>query len=142
MNHTSIRTYEMIDFDNNKDRLFKKFLNLAEEVLISFQTREQYLESEIKWINQHFISLIKDISLIDQRKYKKSLLEMAISELELLNDYDDNDEDKVFDFIELVINLINKVRYLNQKEDDIKSYFVSNENYERYANLEKGRVAS
>ncbi|PNZ51862.1 hypothetical protein, partial [Staphylococcus intermedius] len=113
MNHTSIRTYEMIDFDNNKDRLFKKFLNLAEEVLISFQTREQYLESEIKWINQHFISLIKDISLIDQRKYKKSLLEMAISELELLNDYDDNDEDKVFDFIELVINLINKVRYLN-----------------------------
>ncbi len=61
----------MIDFDNNKDRLFKEFLSLAEEVLISFQTRERYLEKEIKWINQHFISLIKDISLIDQRKHKK-----------------------------------------------------------------------
>ncbi|HEC2218275.1 TPA: hypothetical protein R1956_002638, partial [Staphylococcus delphini] len=72
----------------------------------------------------------------------KSLLEMAISELELLIDYDDDDEDKAFDFIELVINLINKVKYLNQKQDDIKAYFVSNENYERYANLGKERVAS
>ncbi|EIZ4618664.1 hypothetical protein MPU10_000237, partial [Staphylococcus pseudintermedius] len=71
----------------------------------------------------------------------KSLLEMAISELELLIDYDD-DEDKAFDFIELVINLINKVKYLNQKQDDIKAYFVSNENYERYANLGKESVAS
>ncbi|PXA06495.1 hypothetical protein DD898_09020, partial [Staphylococcus pseudintermedius] len=79
--------------------------------------------------------------LIDQRKHKKSLLEMAISELELLIDYDD-DEDKAFDFIELVINLINKVKYLNQKQDDIKAYFVSNENYERYANLGKESVAS
>ncbi|EGQ4149462.1 hypothetical protein FPT09_01795, partial [Staphylococcus pseudintermedius] len=73
---------------------------------------------------------------------KKSLLEMAISELELLIDYDDDDEDKAFDFIELVINLINKVKYLNQKQDDIKAYFVSNENYERYANLGKESVAS
>ncbi|EGQ2911793.1 hypothetical protein EAF13_02595, partial [Staphylococcus pseudintermedius] len=72
----------------------------------------------------------------------KSLLEMAISELELLIDYDDDDEDKAFDFIELVINLINKVKYLNQKQDDIKAYFVSNENYERYANLGKESVAS
>ncbi|WMZ56779.1 hypothetical protein [Staphylococcus pseudintermedius] len=142
MNHSFIKTYEMIDFDNNKDRLFKEFLSLAEEVLISFQTRERYLEKEIKWINQHFISLIKDISLIDQRKHKKSLLEMAISELELLIDYDDDDEDKAFDFIELVINLINKVKYLNQKQDDIKAYFVSNENYEKYANLGKESVAS
>ncbi|EGQ4349864.1 hypothetical protein MPU11_002610, partial [Staphylococcus pseudintermedius] len=71
-----------------------------------------------------------------------SLLEMAISELELLIDYDDDDEDKAFDFIELVINLINKVKYLNQKQDDIKAYFVSNENYERYANLGKESVAS
>ncbi|EHP6918991.1 hypothetical protein O1A48_002402, partial [Staphylococcus pseudintermedius] len=70
------------------------------------------------------------------------LLEMAISELELLIDYDDDDEDKAFDFIELVINLINKVKYLNQKQDDIKAYFVSNENYERYANLGKESVAS
>ncbi|ENJ4192393.1 hypothetical protein AB1D73_002046, partial [Staphylococcus pseudintermedius] len=69
-------------------------------------------------------------------------LEMAISELELLIDYDDDDEDKAFDFIELVINLINKVKYLNQKQDDIKAYFVSNENYERYANLGKESVAS
>lgn len=106
----------MIDFDNNKDRLFKEFLSLAEEVLISFQTRERYLEKEIKWINQHFISLIKDISLIDQRKHKKKFVEMAISELELLIDYDDDDEDKAFDFIELVINLINKVKYLNQNK--------------------------
>ncbi|ANS89768.1 hypothetical protein [Staphylococcus pseudintermedius] len=67
---------------------------------------------------------------------------MAISELELLIDYDDDDEDKAFDFIELVINLINKVKYLNQKQDDIKAYFVSNENYERYANLGKESVAS
>ncbi|EGQ1312331.1 hypothetical protein GA064_01555, partial [Staphylococcus pseudintermedius] len=74
--------------------------------------------------------------------HKKSLLEMAISELELLIDYDDDDEDKAFDFIELVINLINKVKYLNQKQDDIKAYFVSNENYERYANLGKESVAS
>ncbi|HDV6015284.1 TPA: hypothetical protein RJJ39_000593, partial [Staphylococcus pseudintermedius] len=66
----------------------------------------------------------------------------AISELELLIDYDDDDEDKAFDFIELVINLINKVKYLNQKQDDIKAYFVSNENYERYANLGKESVAS
>ncbi|HCA7826749.1 TPA: hypothetical protein K8082_000618, partial [Staphylococcus pseudintermedius] len=51
-------------------------------------------------------------------------------------------EDKAFDFIELVINLINKVKYLNQKQDDIKAYFVSNENYERYANLGKESVAS
>ncbi|ELV2912956.1 hypothetical protein SGH21_001008, partial [Staphylococcus pseudintermedius] len=64
------------------------------------------------------------------------------SELELLIDYDDDDEDKAFDFIELVINLINKVKYLNQKQDDIKAYFVSNENYERYANLGKESVAS
>ncbi|MDQ7196428.1 hypothetical protein RCF64_12400, partial [Staphylococcus pseudintermedius] len=63
-------------------------------------------------------------------------------ELELLIDYDDDDEDKAFDFIELVINLINKVKYLNQKQDDIKAYFVSNENYERYANLGKESVAS
>ncbi|EIM5246767.1 hypothetical protein LM953_000108, partial [Staphylococcus pseudintermedius] len=69
-------------------------------------------------------------------------LEMAISELELLIDYDDDDEDKAFDFIELVINLINKVKYLNQRQDDIKAYFVSNENYERYANLGKESVAS
>ncbi|HGH0848326.1 TPA: hypothetical protein ACJHH5_000583, partial [Staphylococcus pseudintermedius] len=74
--------------------------------------------------------------------HKKSLLEMAISELELLIDYDDDDEDKAFDFIELVINLINKVKYLNQRQDDIKAYFVSNENYERYANLGKESVAS
>ncbi len=67
---------------------------------------------------------------------------MAISELELLIFYDDDDEDKAFDFIELVINLINKVKYLNQKQDDIKAYFVSNENYERYANLGKESVAS
>lgn len=67
---------------------------------------------------------------------------MAISELELLIDYDDDDDDKAFDFIELVINLINKVKYLNQKQDDIKAYFVSNENYERYANLGKESVAS
>ncbi|WP_258869879.1 hypothetical protein [Staphylococcus pseudintermedius] len=67
---------------------------------------------------------------------------MAISELELLIDYDDDDEDKAFDFIELVINLINKVKYLNQKQDDIKAYFVGNENYERYANLGKESVAS
>lgn len=67
---------------------------------------------------------------------------MAISELELLIDYDDDDEDKAFDFIELVINLINKVKYLNQRQDDIKAYFVSNENYERYANLGKESVAS
>ncbi|PWZ50412.1 hypothetical protein DD929_14155, partial [Staphylococcus pseudintermedius] len=59
-----------------------------------------------------------------------------------LIDYDDDDEDKAFDFIELVINLINKVNYLNQKQDDIKAYFVSNENYERYANLGKESVAS
>ncbi|PWZ83338.1 hypothetical protein DD881_13110, partial [Staphylococcus pseudintermedius] len=59
-----------------------------------------------------------------------------------LIDYDDDDEDKAFDFIELVINLINKVKYLNQKQDDIKAYFVSNENYERYANLGKESVAS
>ncbi|MDT1038609.1 hypothetical protein [Staphylococcus pseudintermedius] len=42
----------------------------------------------------------------------------------------------------MVINLINKVKYLNQKQDDIKAYFVSNENYERYADLGKESVAS
>lgn len=143
MTKTNVKVFEMIDFTNdNKIELFKKFLNLSEDILISIQKREQELSKEIEWINQHFISLIKKISLLDENKYKKSLLKMAISELDLLKEYDDFDDDKAFDFIELVINLSNKVKFLTQKDEYIKSMFVANENYERYENSDIERVAS
>ncbi|MGD3155962.1 hypothetical protein ACMG5R_10800 [Staphylococcus warneri] len=143
MSGTNVKVFEMIDFttsDSHKD-LFKEFLNFSEDILISIQKREQELSKEIKWINQHFIDLIKKISLLDENKYKKSLLKMAISDLDLLREYDDFDDDKAFDFIELVINLNNKVKYLTQKNEHAKGTFVGSEKYERFENPDLERVA-
>lgn len=88
--------------------LFKDFLNLSESILITIQRRQHDFQKEIHWLNQHFLCLIHQLRDLKDTEYKTSLLNMAISELVLLKEYND-DDDKVFDFIELVINLKNKV---------------------------------
>ncbi|MBE5666178.1 hypothetical protein HU002_04450 [Staphylococcus sp. SS251] len=116
MNNTGVKIVEITYSDSDKytDK-FKTFLDLSEEILISFQKKEKELANEIGWLNVNFIALINELSVLKDDKFKNSLLSMAIAEMNLLLKCKDI-HDLAFDFIELVINIDNKVKYLNNKQ--------------------------
>lgn len=139
MNFTNIRMFEAIginsEIDNDK---FITFLNLSEDILLSFQKNQEALTKEIKWINRKFIGLINELSLLDNDIYKDNLLDMAIAEMEVIKSYNDTIENKAFNFIELVINIDNKVKILNDRK--INESLIQSLGQEKYSKLE--RVAS
>lgn len=115
MNNTNIRMVEITYSDSNKNTdKFKEFLNLSEEILISFQKQETELVNEIEWINENFIALINELSVLKDDEFKNSLLNMAIAEMKLLLNYQDVHE-IAFNFIDLVISIDDKVKYLSNK---------------------------
>ncbi|MCO0862319.1 hypothetical protein WL766_10985 [Staphylococcus pasteuri] len=116
MNNIGVKIVEITYSDSDKyTDEFKTFLDLSEEILISFQRKEKELANEIEWLNVNFIALINELSVLKDDKFKNSLLSMAIAEMNLLLKCKDI-HDLAFDFIELVINIDNKVKYLNNKQ--------------------------
>lgn len=139
MNFTNIRMFEAIGFNSENDNdKFISFLSLSEDILLSFQKKQEALTKEIKWINRKFIGLINELSLLDNDIYKDSLLDMAIAEMEVIKSYNDTIENKAFNFIELVINIDNKVKILNYRK--INESLIQSLGQEKYNKLE--RVAS
>lgn len=139
MRETNVRMFEIHYFDiNDKHDSFVKFLNLSEEILLSFKKREELLTREINWINDNFITVINEISLLSKGNKKEGLLKMAISEMTIINNLDDYNEDKAYNFIELIINLKNKVDRIN----NMWSYnnFVLSNDFEEYKNYERAAV--
>lgn len=116
MNNIGVKIVEITYSDSDKyTDEFKTFLDLSEEILISFQRKEKELANEIEWLNVNFIALINELSVLKDDKFKNNLLSMAIAEMNLLLKCKDI-HDLAFDFIELVINIDNKVKYLNNKQ--------------------------
>lgn len=140
MNNTNIRMVEITYSDSNKNTdKFKEFLNLSEEILISFQKQETELVNEIEWINENFIALINELSVLKDDKFKNSLLNMAIAEMKLLLNYQDVHE-LAFNFIDLVISIDDKVKYLNNKQMSENLNLLLNgylQHYDKYTNLER-----
>ena len=107
--------------------------------MISFQSKEEDLINEIHWINEHFIALINELSVLKDNKYKNSLLDMAIAEMNLLLNCEDV-HDVAFNFIELVISIDNKVKYLNNKQMSENLNTLLNrysQYFEKYTHLER-----
>lgn len=139
MRETNVRMFEIHYFDiNDKHDHFVKFLNLSEDILLSFKNREEFLTREIEWINDNFITVINEISLLSKGNKKDGLLKMAISEMEIINKFDDYNEDKAYNFIELIINLKNKVDRINNMWS-FNNFILSNE-FEEYNNYERAAV--
>ncbi|PJM33537.1 hypothetical protein CWB55_04000 [Staphylococcus hominis] len=140
MNNTNIRMVEITYSDSNKNTdKFKEFLNLSEEILISFQKQETELVNEIEWINENFIALINELSVLKDDEFKNSLLNMAIAEMKLLLNYQDVHE-IAFNFIDLVISIDDKVKYLNNKQMSENLNLLLNgylQHYDKYTNLER-----
>lgn len=140
MNNTNIRMVEITYSDSNKNTdKFKEFLNLSEEILISFQKQETELVNEIEWINENFIALINELSVLKDDEFKNSLLNMAIAEMKLLLNYQDVHE-IAFNFIDLVISIDDKVKYLNNKQMSENLNLLLNgylRHYDKYTNLER-----
>lgn len=139
MRETNVRMFEIHYFDiNDKHDNFVKFLSLSEDILLSFKNREELLTHEIEWINDNFITVINEISLLSKGNKKEGLLKMAISEMEIINKFDNYNEDKAYNFIELIINLKNKVDRINNMWS-FNNFILSNE-FEEYDNYERAAV--
>lgn len=131
--------FEIHYFDiNDKHDNFVKFLNLSENILLSFKKREELLAREIEWINDNFITVINEISLLRKGNKKDALLKMAISEMEIINKFDDYNDDKAYNFIELIINLKNKIDRINNMWS-FNNFMLSNK-FEEYNNHERAVV--
>lgn len=139
MRKTNVRMFEIHYFDiNDKHDNFVKFLNLSENILLSFKKREELLAREIEWINDNFITVINEISLLSKGNKKDALLKMAISEMEIINKFDDYNDDKAYNFIELIINLKNKIDRINNMWS-FNNFMLSNK-FEEYNNHERAVV--
>ncbi|MDT3924460.1 hypothetical protein AB6E71_10400 [Staphylococcus arlettae] len=139
MRKTNVRMFEIHYFDiNDKHDNFVKFLNLSENILLSFKKREELLAREIEWINDNFITVINEISLLRKGNKKDALLKMAISEMEIINKFDDYNDDKAYNFIELIINLKNKIDRINNMWS-FNNFMLSNK-FEEYNNHERAVV--
>lgn len=139
MRKTNVRMFEIHYFDiNDKHDNFVKFLNLSENILLSFKKREELLAREIEWINDNFITVINEISLLSKGNKKEALLKMAISEMEIINKFDDYNDDKAYNFIELIINLKNKIDRINNMWS-FNNFILSNK-FEEYNNDERAVV--
>lgn len=139
MRKTNVRMFEIHYFDiNDKHDNFVKFLNLSENILLSFNKREELLAREIEWINDNFITVINEISLLSKGNKKDALLKMAISEMEIINKFDDYNDDKAYNFIELIINLKNKIDRINNMWS-FNNFMLSNK-FEEYNNHERAVV--
>lgn len=138
MVNAGVRMVEIIYSDFKDTDKFKKFLNLSEDILILLQNEEQNLINEIHWINQNFMALISELSVLNDDKYKNSLLDMAIAEMKLLLNCKDV-YDIAFNFIELVINIDNKVKYLNNKQmsENLENLLNGFQYFEKYTQLER-----
>lgn len=138
MVNAGVRMVEIIYSDFKDTDKFKKFLNLSEDILILLQNEEQNLINEIHWINQNFMALISELSVLNEDKYKNSLLDMAIAEMKLLLNCKDV-YDIAFNFIELVINIDNKVKYLNNKQmsENLENLLNGFQYFEKYTQLER-----
>lgn len=139
MRKTNVRMFEIHYFDiNDKHDNFVKFLNLSENILLSFKKREELLAHEIEWINDNFITVINEISLLSKGNKKDALLKMAISEMEIINKFDDYNDEKAYNFIELIINLKNKIDRINNMWS-FNNFMLSNK-FEEYNNNERAVV--
>ncbi|MCH4336737.1 hypothetical protein [Staphylococcus haemolyticus] len=138
MVNTDVRMVEMIYSDFKDTDKFKRFLNLSKNILILLQSEEQNLINEIHWINENFMALINELSVLNDDKYKNSLLDMAIAEMKLLLNCKDV-YDIAFNFIELIINIDNKVKYLNNKQmsENLENLLNGFQYFEKYTQLER-----
>lgn len=138
MVNTDVRMVEMIYSDFKDTDKFKRFLKLSKNILNLLQSEEQNLINEIHWINENFMALINELSVLNDDKYKNSLLDMAIAEMKLLLNCKDV-YDIAFNFIELVINIDNKVKYLTNKQmsENLENFLNGFQYFEKYTQLER-----
>lgn len=112
---------------NNK---INRFLKLSEEIMLSIVDKQKRYENEIKWFNNHFERILKEIYLLNNEELCSNLLDITNEELEVIKSYDENDETKIFIFIDILLSMDDNIEYINDNTHIIDGY--KNENYEVY----------
>lgn len=112
---------------NNK---INRFLKLSEEIMLSIVDKQKQYENEIKWFNNHFERILKEICLLTNEELCSNILDIANEELEVIKSYDENDETKIFVFIDILLSMDDNIEYINNNTQIIDVY--NNESYEEY----------
>ncbi|GGI39129.1 hypothetical protein [Mammaliicoccus stepanovicii] len=112
---------------NNK---ISRFLKLSEEIMLSIVDKQKQYENEIKWFNNHFERILKEIYLLNNEELCSNLLDITNEELEVIKSFDENDETKIFIFIDILLSMDDNIEYINNNTHIIDVY--KNESYEVY----------
>ena len=112
---------KFIDFNKlyGIDTNFDLFISQCDDLIHFIKINKEIKEKEIIFINDIIKDITNKYQICKNSKLKYSLMKMVNSELKLYYYTDIKDTyDMTFDFIESLINLDNKLKYLLRKEEN------------------------